>query len=124
MAEELPAVLLSAPKEALDEDEEEGDEPADTGDLGGGGMTGVERMESSATRSYPLCPDASGTLVRITLLTAIERMLLLTLPANDRLSNHLGTLRRAAPFLLLGIALLAGGLNDLRLLSHGFVELQ
>ena len=52
-----------APNEVLDTNEEDELEE-DTDDFDGAGITGVvERMESSATRSYPLCPDASGTLV-------------------------------------------------------------
>jgi hypothetical protein len=49
--EELPE--LAPVFDELDEDDAGG-----VAALGGGGATGVERMESSATRSYSLRPDA------------------------------------------------------------------
>jgi hypothetical protein len=69
LEEPLEPPLLDSDDDDADEDEElpelapvldELDEDAAGGvaALGGGGATGVERMESSATRSYSLRPDA------------------------------------------------------------------
>ena len=87
-AEEELSDLWSTPNEEFDDDDDE-DELDGVAGFGGGGVTGVERMESSATRNYSLCPDPGCTLVRIMLLTAIERVLLFTLPANDGFTDGL-----------------------------------
>ena len=115
--------LWSTPNEEFADDDDE-DELEDVAGFGGGGVTGEETMESSATRNYPLCPDPSCTLVRIMLLTAIERVLLFTLPANHGFTDSLGALRRTTPLELFRIALTARGLDDLRLLADGIFELE
>jgi hypothetical protein len=53
-----PAELLAEPDGPDDDDEEEEEEEECTAAFGGCGVTGVGRMESSATRSHSLRPDA------------------------------------------------------------------